>query len=311
MAKERAGLFVLLGLTGLGVGAAALASASSRNPSVDIGPGRRIPQDWSGCGKPPEYIRESPRFACQQWVEAYRNNSAQKAKEQGAPNEDLNHGPYQVSGRHWGPVPDSWLADNTPVYTTGKGEWDYILVDSQGKPAYDGVVPEYWLKVSSPPAVVKQVAQVLAPTATPATPKTVASAPVKATVAPVTAQQEAAMDLPLYPQGLIVSKGSVEGVVVAIGKQADGYHYKIKAGLGPFQQDYSGSESYVMNMLAEKTGQKPYGFAFPAGVTLKMKGYKVNIIERKLNNGVLSYGTDQGDITEPALIVRLYQAQRG
>jgi hypothetical protein len=292
MAKERAGLFVLLGLTGLGVGAAALASASPRKPSVDIGPGRIIPRpDWSGCGTPPEWCLPAPKYKCGDSVYVDLDGFVKGRV-------------YRIIARTWG---------QTPGESTGL--WIYGLVDPS-LPATDtsktlGTPSEESNLSPAASPVVKQVAQVLAPTATPVAPKTVASAPVKATVAPVTAQQEAAMDLPLYPQGLIVSKGSVEGVVVAIGKQADGYHYKIKAGIGPFQQDYSGSESYVMDMLAEKTGQKPYGFAFPAGVTLKMKNYKVNIIERKLNNGVLSYGTDQGDIMEPALIVRLYQAQRG
>jgi len=320
MSKERAGLFALLGLTGLTLGGIALASASSRKPSsVEIGPVRRIAKDWSGCGKPPEYIREVPRFACQQQVEVYRNNAATARADQGAPNNELNSGPYQVVGRAWGeqpdsmePAPSNWPGPEktVPVYRTGKGEWNYDLVDRQGKPAYNGLVPEYWLKpaVSSSPAVVKKVAAVLAPTATPA-----AAPVVKAQVAPVTVKQEAAMNLPLYPQGLIMSKDNTSGTVLGIKKTPDGsYSYQLRGARGMFSENYTVNEPQLVNKLAELAGQQAYGFAFPVGVTLLMKKLKLQIQGRQVKDGKMFYTTDAlGEITEPQLIIKLYEAQKG
>lgn len=289
--KERAGLFAMLGLTGLAVGGAALAAASKGPSSVKIGPGKRIVKypDWAGCGTPPDYCVPAPKYRCGDSVYVELDGFVKGR-------------PYRVIARTWGQIPEE-----------SGGIWTYGMIDPTtpasktrnpiGEPSEEANLT----LAPSASADVKQVANVLAPTATPATPPVV-----KAAVAPVTVKQEAAMNLPLYPQGLTVSKGSVKGSVISIGKRDGVYQYKIEAGIGFITQDYTGSESYVMNMLAEKTGQQAYGFAFPAGVTLQMKNLKVAIKERKLNDGKMFYVTDTlGEISEPNLIIKLYEAQKG
>jgi len=305
MSKERAGLFALLGLTGLTLGGIALASASSKKPAPGGFPPPPAPRpDWSGCGEPPDYCQPRPRFKCGDTVKySGTGNTAPipHGKELG-PNivqriKDVSVDGliFTVTGRGWG-----------TTAATGPGLWTYELKAPAGAPLSSTNTEEANLELVTS-TVVKQVAAVLAPTAT------LAAAPVvKAVVAPVTAKQEAAMNLPLYPQGLVVSKGSVKGVVISISKRDETYYYKVEAGIGFITQDYTGSESYVMNMLAEKTGQQAYGFAFPAGVTLQMKKLKVAIKERKLDGGKMAYVTDTlGVISEPELILKLYQAQKG
>jgi hypothetical protein len=288
MAKERAGLFALLGLAGVTLGGIALASASRGPSSVTVGPGRIIKRpDWTGCGVPPEWCVPPPRFKCRDSVYVDLDGFTKGRA-------------YQIVSRTWGQSPDS-----------NSGLWVYGMIDPAAPPEDTsktlGMPSEeanLSLASSAVPATVKKVAAALAPTAVPAV--------VKSKIAPITAQQEAAMNLPLYPQGLVVSKGSVKGSVISISKRDDTYYYKVEAGIGFITQDYNGSESYVMNMLAEKTGQKPYGFAFPAGVTLQMKNLKVAIKDRKLNDGRMFYVTDTlGEISEPELIIKLYQAQKG
>ena len=312
MSKDRAGLFALLGLTGLALGGAALASASSKREPRDES---RLAKDYPASKRrwdlvysgttPPDTLSPTPWFKVGDTV-YYRVPTGES--EGADPAIDPKRGYQVVSLSAYRLMlqqsDGNWLPD------TERGtNWKYQLNATVGDPPEPMKVDQGWLSATpqTAPTVVKQVASVLAPTATPA-----AAPIVKAQVAPVTAKQEAAMNLPLYPQGLVVSKGSVKGVVISISKRDDTYYYKVEAGIGFITQDYTGSESYVMNMLAEKTGQQAYGFAFPVGVTLQMKKLKVAIRDRKLDNGKMAYVTDTlGTISEPELILKLYQAQKG
>jgi hypothetical protein len=125
--------------------------------------------------------------------------------------------------------------------------------------------------------------------------------------APVTQKQEAAMNLPLYPQGLTVSKGSGKGTVTGISKAADGFHYSVTAGVGPFASAYQGTEAEIRERVAQQVGQQSYGFAFPEGVTLTAGRVSVQIQKRTLADGKRGYLTDQGPIEEPKLILKLYE----
>jgi hypothetical protein len=271
-------LLAMVGLGGIGV---ALASRPT-SASVITPPSPR-PLDWSGCGQPPAYIHEAPKFSCQGWVHAYRNNAAIRAGDRGAPNDELVAGPYKVVGRNWGPIPDGWDVQQNPYYHSGKGEWTYDLIDTNGRVATNAIVPEYWLQPAT------------APTTTIPPP------------APITQRQEAAMNLPLYPQGLKLAKGPATGEVLSISKAADGYHYIVKAGMWPSFEKYQGTETEVRDMLAQKLGQQSYGFFFPEGVTLTAGRAKIQIQKRTLKDGKRGYLTDQGPIEEPKLILKLYE----
>lgn len=293
----RAGLFALLGLTGLTVGGIALAATGKPKRSAvsasDYSASKRQWRQVYGGVAPDASLQPAPWYKVGDLVRI----QAPAGETEKGPDEGKTGKVTRILGYYlWLQQPDGQWARDPDTYTIWRYELDQTV---DGQPL---TVDQKWLRPGTEP-LAQKVAQVLAPAATPAV--------VKAQVAPVTAQQEAAMKLPLYPQGLVVSKGSVKGSVQSIFKDGETYRYKIVAGVGPFTQNYAGTEAEVTNYLAEKTGQKSYGFAFPAGITLQMNQLKLALTERKLDGGKMSYVTDQGVISEPELIIKLYQAQKG
>jgi hypothetical protein len=313
MSKDRAGLFALLGLTGLALGGAALASASSKREPRGEG---RLAKDYPASKRrwdlvysgttPPDTLSPTPWFKTGDTV-YYRvptgeSEGADPAIDQKRGYQVVNLSAYRLMLQQ----PDgNWLPD------TERGtNWQYQLNATVGDPPEPMKVDQGWLSATPQvaPTVVKKVAAVLAPTATPA-----AAPVVKAQVAPVTAKQEAAMNLPLYPQGLIMSKDNTSGTVLGIKKTPDGaYSYQLRGARGMFSENYTVNEPQLVNKLAELAGQQAYGFAFPVGVTLLMKKLKLQIQGRQVKDGKMFYTTDAlGEITEPQLIIKLYEAQKG
>ena len=292
MSKSRSGLFGLLALAGFGGIAAAL---SSKVTMADVkAPTKR---EWRLAYKGGD-PSESDVSALVANAPTYK--VGQKVKFQAPAGEDVDISNDPLYGKTL--IIRSVLC-LAPVMQNAAGKWEReVLASGKLRAAQwsyetdvggvDRPLNQAWLAAADPsPALVKQVASVISP----------------ATTAAATAGKEKPLDLPNYPQGLVVSKGAASGRILAISKAADGFHYKLTAGMGPISSEYQTTQDQLRDMLAKQAGQQSYGFAFPVGVSLKAGKYSTVIADRKDVGGKKHYTVTEGEVSEPALILKLYQ----
>jgi hypothetical protein len=308
MSKERSGLFGLLALAGFGGIAAAIASTASAaqrprpTPASDVSSPTVQPykREWKLAyqgGNPTAadvaaLVANPPAYKVGQMV-----RFAVPAGESADISSDPIAGQTLIIKSVLCSVPtmkDATGRVSREVSPNGGligGQWSYTT-DKGGE---DRPIHQAWLvPAQADQKLVKQVASVIADATT---------------KSPAT--KEASVDLPNYPQGLVVSKGAAKGKILAISKAADGYHYKLTAGMGPFSSEYQGTQDQIRDMLAKQAGQQSYGFIFPVGISLEAGKYRTAINDRKDVGGKKFYVTSEGEVSEPALVLKLYQGLKG